>query len=697
MKNMLENEKNNLSFLLEIGTEDIPARFLSPALEQLRVNTEKILNEHYIGFSEIQTYGTPRRLAVIADGISPYQEDRVREVFGPSKKAAFDAEGNPTRAAQGFAQSQGVHVDTLVIKKKGKGEYVVAVIDEKGAQVKQIIPEVFQKIIFSMHFPKSMRWGNGDIRFARPIRWIMAIFDRETVQFDIDGIQSSNVTKGHRFLSPAGFQIKDVQRYKKLLAKNYVMVEREERETMILDQIENLLAPYNEKPVLDEDLLETVLNLVEYPVPVLGTFPQEYLILPRELLIIVMKDHQKYFAVENSDGQITNHFIVTSNTSQDNADIVRIGAERVIKARFEDARFYYEDDIKKKLAERVDELKKVTYQERLGSVYEKTERVISLAGVLAERINPSLREKVTRAALLGKADLITGVVREFPELQGVMGKYYAIHDGEGHDVGEAIEEQYLPSHSGGELPVTDVGSLLSMADKLDSVAAFFSIGLIPSGSEDPFALRRQALGIIAILLKRDYSINLQELVDVSLRPFSQEETSSRTSEQIMNFFLHRLETMLSDIGYSNDVIQSIIPLSPVIHFQDIVKRLDVLKTLKKQDDCIDFLAAIKRVNNILSETDLPPVEDGLLIEEAEKRLNEKISSIGSSLQDLIEKQDYEAALSILFSSTESINLFFDKVLVMDKDEKVRQNRLSLLNEVWKTASSFTDFSKLSST
>lgn len=688
---------NKASFLLEIGTEDIPARFLSPALRKLQENTEKILTEHYIRFSDIQTCGTPRRLAVIAGGVSPYQEDRIRQVFGPSKKAAFDADGNPTRAAHGFAQSQGIDVDALVIREKGKGEYVVAVIDEKGVPVKQIIHELFQKIIFSMHFPKSMRWGNGDIKFVRPIRWIMAIFDRETVQFHIDGIQSSNITKGHRFLSPAGFQIEDVQQYKKLLAKNYVIVEREERKKMILDQIENLLEPFSEKPVLDEDLLETVLNLVEYPFPVLGTFPQKYLMLPRELLIIVMKDHQKYFAVENSDDKITNHFIVTSNTSQDNADIVRIGAERVIKARFEDARFYYEDDIKKKLAERVDALKNVTYQERLGSVYEKTERVISLSETIAERINPSLREKVARAAFLGKADLITGVVREFPELQGIMGKYYAIYDGEEHDVAEAIAEQYLPSHSGGELPVTDVGSLLSIADKTDSIAAFFSIGLIPSGSEDPFALRRQALGIIAILLKRDYSLTLQELVEASIRPFPQVEMSTKISGQIMKFLLHRLEAMLSDIGHTNDVIQSMLSLSPFIYFQDLIKRLEVLEGQKKQDDYIDFLAAVKRVHNILSQTDLPTVEDGLLIEEAEKRLHEKIGKIRRSLQDLIAEQDYEAALSVLFSSAKSINLFFDKVLVMDKDEKVRMNRLSLLDEVWKTSSLFADFSKLSIT
>jgi glycyl-tRNA synthetase beta chain len=693
---MSGSTNNKSSFLLEIGTEDLPARFITPALLQLKENTESILRENYIRFTQIKTYGTPRRLTVIADGIPSVQEDRIREIFGPSKKAAFDENGRPTKAVKGFANSLGVNVEDLIIKSKDRGEYVVAVLEEKGLNVRQILPEIFKKIVLSIYLPKSMRWGNSNIRFVRPIRWITSLFDKEVICFEIDGIKSSNMTRGHRFLSPVTFQIKEIPSYKKLLANNYVIVDQEDRKRVIKEKTEKLLSSFNERPVDDPELLETVVNLVEYPDPVLANFSKEYLELPKELLITVMKGHQKYFAVEDNEGRITSHFIVVSNTYEKNSETVRIGAERVIKARFEDARFYYEEDIKKPLSERIEELKKVTFQERLGSLYDKTERLVSIAEFLGDKILPSLKQRLIRAAWLSKTDLITGVVREFPELQGVMGKYYTIHDGENREVAEALEEQYFPPHSGGRLPRTDTGAVLSIADKIDNIASFFTIGLTPTGSEDPFALRRQVLGIIAIILDKGYEIILKELVDKALENLSLIKGSKEARENILSFIENRLETVLSDHQYHPDLIQSIISLSTGIQLKEIKGRLNAIQKFMEKKEFGDFLTGIKRVHNIIPKKLIAGMEEEMLMEDAEKKLKEKLDYVKSELTIFLRDRKFDDALAILLSLTEPINNFFDKVLVMDKREEVKINRLALLNEIYRTVSTIADFSKLAS-
>ncbi len=693
----MPNTTDSASFLLEIGTEDLPARFLPSAIQQLEANAKTILENHHIKFSHVITYGTPRRLTVIVHGVPLMQEDRSKEVFGPPKQAAFDKKGNPTKAALGFAKSQGVNVKNLILKAKDKGEYVVAVVEDKGVSVKVLLPEVLHNIVLSLHLPKSMRWGNGTLRFIRPIRWLVALFDTETLNFEIHGIKSSNFTRGHRFLSPASFKITDIQSYKKLLGNNCVIVNHEERRAIIIDEMKTLLAPFDQKAVLDEELLDTVTHLVEFPVPVLGSFSTEYLNLPKELLITVMKGHQKYFAVENAEGNLTNHFVVISNTSEENAETVKIGAERVLKARFEDARFYFEEDKKKPLFERLDELRKVTFQEKLGSLYDKTERVASMSEFLSEKVSPSLRDSLHRAAFLAKTDLITGVVREFPELQGIMGKYYALHDSEHRDVAEALEEQYLPSHSGGRLPHTDVGSLLSIADKLDTITAFFSIGLKPTGSEDPFGLRRHALGIIAILLHNKYNINIKELVEKSIGNLKNIKEFHEAYEQILQFFESRIEPVFSDQGYSPDLVQSILSLSLNIQLSDVKERLDAIQKFKKHKFYNDFLTVIKRVNNILPKKTLPGCNPVLLREESEKQLKDHLDSVSSRLPDLLQDKKFAEAMDLFTSLTTPVNSFFDNVLVMDKNEEIKQNRLSLLNDIWKTLSSIADFSQLKET
>ena len=687
------------SLLLELGAEEIPARFLPPALTMLRDNTESILNEYLIAFSDIRTYATPRRLTVLVKGLPSMQKERVKEVFGPSRKAAFDESGNPTRAAAGFAQSQGVEVADLVIRNKDKGEYVAAVIRQEGLAVKDLLPEVLRKLVLSLSFPKSMRWGSGSLRFVRPLHWLLALLDGETIPFDIDGIRSGNITKGHRFLSPGSFAIKEIPSYVHLLENNYVVVDQDERRRRIETGIAAFASSVEGKAPKDEELLETVTYLVEYPAPVLCEFPVDYLSLPRELLITVMKGHQKYFAVEGEDGKLKNYFIVISNTKDENAETIKTGAERVIKARFEDARFYYEEDLRKPLKERIEELRRVTFHDRLGTLHDKTERIVALASYLAHRLCPDKVKVLERAAWLSKTDLITGAVGEFPELQGLMGRYYALNDGEGREVAEAILQQYLPAHSGDRLPETDEGAILSLSDKMDNIVSFFAIGLTPTGSEDPFALRRQALAVIAILMEKGYDISLRELIRFAQKNVSAD--SQDFPEEVLSFFVQRLEPLLSSQGYDIDMVQSVIHFvhTDATPLWEIRERIKAVKRFSAESTYNGFLLAIKRVTNIGIPTsvDLRPPRKELLREAQEKILYEELLNIKPSIQKLREEKKYYEALRLSSTLTRFINSFFDGVLVMDKRDEVKMNRFALLREIWSLTSPLADFSKLKET
>ncbi len=684
------------SVLLEIGTEEIPSRFLPNAIRDLRALAEKTLEEFRVDYADITVYATPRRLALTVIGIASTQKDVVREVFGPAKKAAFDDQGRPTKAASGFASSLGLPVSELSVKQKGKGEYVVAVMEEKGAETKAVLPDILKKIVLSLHFPKSMRWGNGSMAFVRPIVWILAVFGPEKIDFEIDGLRSDNQTRGHRFLSPAAFQIRDIPSYKQFLETNSVVLDQDRRRDLIVKSMTQLLQNSGREIVADEGLLETVTYLVEYPVPVLCNFDRTYLNLPKELLITVMKDHQKYFAVQDAAGNLTNSFIVISNTRAENAETVRIGAERVIKARFDDAKFYYSEDTAKPLADRVEHLADVTFHDELGSLLEKTGRIAAIAGYLAEKILPDAREKTIRAARLSKADLITGVVREFPELQGVMGKYYAGHDREDREVADALEEQYLPRSFGDRIPLSEIGAMVSLSDKIDNITSFFSINLIPTGSEDPFALRRQAMGIVSILLDRGYALSLKEIFDFALGNMKQVKSPGTVMEHIMNFMSQRTDFILSSAGYPQDIIRSVIHLSFGNPLLSITARIDALAGAQKEATFPDFLLAIKRVNNIVPKTVLPPAQTSLLLQDEEKNLYAAVGRAREALQPALERRDFSAALKAILPMTSPVNSFFDKVLVMDKKEEIRTNRLSLLRDVWEAVAPVADFTKFQS-
>ncbi len=683
--------------LLEIGTEEIPARFLPGALKSLKDIAASEFGRSRIGFGGIRTYATPRRLALLVDGVPGMQEGRVEEVFGPPKNAAFDENGKPTKAAVGFARSQGIKPEDLVIKKKGKGEYVVAVIEEKGLPVMEVLPEVLKKIVQSLHFPKTMRWGDGSMRFARPIHWVVAMLGDKTVDFELDGIKSGKLTWGHRFLSAEkdGVAVKDTDSYKEVLRKHYVIVDQDERRDLILKQAGALASSVSGTSAHDDELLSIVACLVECPVSVLGSFDEKYLELPDELLSSVMTGHQKYFPVKDAGGKLKNYFIVVSNTKEENADTVRVGSERVIRARFEDARFYYDEDRRTTLASRLEALRGVTFHDRLGTLYDKTTRNRTLAGSLAEGIRPETKDSVERAALLSKTDLVTGVVKEFPELQGVMGRYYALNDGEDPGVAQAIMEHYLPAFSGDRVPEGDVGALVGLADRLDNIAAFFSIDLKPTGSEDPFALRRQALAVMAILIDKGYQISVRRLIGAALEGLKGIGPED-IEREILRFFEQRLEGLLLDSkGYSLDLVQSVIGLSADAPLSEIIGRLDALQAFKKSHSAYnDFLMAIKRVRNITPEEELSPVDKALLKAEEERDLMRALESV-KAVEDMITESNYAGALERLLGLTGPVNNFFDKVLVMDEDMAVRGNRLALLKDIWATASALADFSKLS--
>ena len=678
--------------ILEIGTEEIPARFVPLLMDQLRGGIKKRLEEALIGHGEIECRGTPRRLILTVRDVSERQEGRSTVVFGPPRNVAFSEDGSPTKAALGFARSQGVDVSELKVLKKGKGEYVAVEKTEEGRPTRELLPELLRELILSLRSPKSMRWGNGSLRFVRPVHWIVATFNAEVMQFEIDGIRSSNRSRGHRFLAPREFETGSIENFYQKLTEHFVVSDQRERQSIIQRALKELSNSVGGRPVQDEELLQTVVYLIEYPQAVLCTFPEEYLKLPKELLVTVMKDHQKYFAIEDSTGNLLNSFVVISNTKQENSDAVREGAQRVIKARFEDARFYYEDDLKVPLEERLDELKGIVYQERLGSLYDKTERVRKIGLVLSEKTEAD-REKLKRAAILSKTDLVTGVVGEFPELQGFMGMHYALKAGEDPEVAKAIFEQYLPAHAKDRLPETLTGSTLSIADRIDNIVSFFSIGLKPTGSEDPLGLRRDAIAIISILKEKGFPLSLSDIIDTALKETTI-DISGLDREELISFFIQRLESMLSSEGFQHDTIKSLSPFMATLPLSQIIQRAEAIEEFRKRPHFADTLTALKRVFNILKDRTYGLVDEGILEKEEEKELYSATQRLSREIETLLKEGNYLEALERLSELKAPVDRFFDNILVMDRDERIKNNRLNLLSEIKRSVLLVADLSKL---
>ena len=685
--------------LIEIGSEEIPARFISKGLELLKEALTNFLDESSISYGSISEFATPRRLALLIDDVAVQQEDTTRIIRGLPKEMIRDEDGNYTKETTGFFKSNGIDINmgsaeldnipniTIEWPTKPKEKIIVRKKVEGRPSI-DVLAEGLPKLISSLKLPKSMRWGDSSLRYFRPIQWLLALLDKEVIPFELDGIKSGNISYGHRFLSPAADRIDDPSVYLSVLKRNNVIANCIVRKELISRGIKKIESSLNCRAIEDEELLETVTNLVEHPTPVLGNFEDKYLSLPKELLITVMRSHQKYFAMEDAEGNITSSFIVISNMNASINDTVKRGAERVLRARFEDAKFYFEEDQKNELYDYTEDLKKVIFQEKLGSVFKKAERIFSLSLFIAGKLNLSLNEELHRASMLCKADLVTGVVGEFPELQGYMGQIYASNSNNEIDVNvsSSILEHYLPRFPGDDLPKSKIGTILSLADKLDNIASFFYLDMIPSGSEDPFALRRQAAGIIHILRTIDYPDSLNSLIDASLKDLKPDEQQGAVlATRILIFFLQRLKGILLSEGHSHDVIDAVLaPLA--INLKDIKQRIDILTGLKKESRFPALVVAAKRVYNILKEDPDNEVNEGLFVEDAEKELFAAANNVKGELST----RDFGP----LFKLEKPIDIFFDDVLVMDNDEKIRNNRLALLSNVRELFNSLGDFSRI---
>lgn len=696
--------------LFEIGTEEIPAKFMPGILKQLKELAAAKMQELRIPFEDITVYGTPRRMAFIAGGVAETQADVVVEAKGPSVKIAY-VSGAPSKAAQGFARGQGVDVKDLVVR----DNYVYAVKHLAGQPVVELLPGLLTDILTSLSFPKTMRWADYEFRFVRPIRWMVALFGDQIIPVEICGVKSGKFSMGHRFmqqslkaaaesqgllsaaLSKVGnkvysalagvkgaVEIPSAGDYKKVMYDNFVMVDQDERRALILQQIKDLAAQNGGEAEINEDLLEEVNYLVEWPTALCGKFEEKFLSLPKECVITPMREHQRYFPVLDEDGNLLNKFITVRNGGSEHLDIVTHGNERVLRARLSDAEFFFNEDRATKLEDRLEKLKTVSFQEGLGNMYDKSERLVKMAEMLRFAINtPVDEEELRRCALLCKTDLVTGMVIEFTELQGVMGREYALLDGEKPEVATGIFEHYLPRFAGDALPATTIGCIVGIGDKLDNICATFSRGLAPTGSQDPYALRRQALGVINILLDANYHISLAKIIagTLYLLDIKPEETG-KLVPQIMEFFKQRLRNLLMDQGIRYDVIDAVFADKRNDDMVDLAVRCKALAAYVEAGNAEPLVQVSVRVSNLCKKIEKEVAISGALFkDESENKLHEVVAAVSKEIIPEIVLYDYTAVLKAGEKVIEPVNTFFDNVMVMDEDENVKNNRLAMLEEV----------------
>ncbi|MEN6317995.1 MAG: glycine--tRNA ligase subunit beta [Syntrophaceae bacterium] len=681
--------------LLEIGTEEIPAAFLPKTIKDMNEIIRRELSNKYIGHGDIKTMATPRRLCLCVANVAGKQEDQVIEKMGPAKKVAFDENGNPTKAAVGFAAGQGIAVGELEIVTTEKGEYICARKKITGENTTSLLPDILKKLITSIPFKKSMRWSDLDIRFARPIHWILAIYGDETIPFVIGNISSGDRSYGHRFMSSKSFKVKNLKDYVANCKKHFVIVDPEERRKIILEEAEKTANTVNGSIFYTEDLLETVTFLTEYPSAVCGSFNPEYLKLPKEVLTTSMISHQKYFPVVNDTGNLLPYFITINNTLSRDPSVVARGNEKVIRARLSDAKFFFDEDQKTPLDHHFEKLNQVVFHTQLGTSYEKVMRFRKLAQYITEQINPSLKDTVDRAAILAKADLETQMVYEFAELQGIMGREYALLAGEKPVVAKAIYEHYLPIAAGGELPETDEGAIISIADKIDTIVGFFGVKLIPTGTADPYALRRQAIGVINIILNKLYPLNLKNMIEesVSILGDKLKRPHEEVMAEVLEFFKGRFENQLISQEHPYDVVDAVLETGA----SDIVRsfrKIEAMETFKTHADFEPLAIAFKRVGNIVKDFKNGSVDSSKFETDEERSLHTAFLNTRNSVVRYIEKDDYQSALIELAALRKPVDDFFNNVLVMAKDDAIRFNRLSLLREISNMFHMIADFSKI---
>jgi glycyl-tRNA synthetase beta chain len=689
----------NNKYLLEIGAEELPARLINSALEQLGDSTRKVLENERIKYENIELYATPRRLVLIIDGLNEKQDTIEETVKGPAKRIAYDNQGNPTKALEGFMKGQGIELEQISIREHNSEEYIYGNVIKEGKHTEMVLAENMANIIKSIVFPKSMKWGGKNLRFARPIRWIVSLFNDRIVSFDLEGIPVGNRTNGHRFLGRKNIEIKSVDEYFDVLKDNYCIVDQKKRKEIIKYGSEKLAKEKGGNVLLDEELLDEVTNIVEYPTPIIGRIKEEYLKLPKDVIITPMKEHLRFFPVVNDKNRLLPYFITVRNGNEEHIETVIRGNEKVLGARLEDAKFFYYEDIDVPLENYVEKLKYIVFQEKLGTLYDKTIRVQKLAIKIGEylEVGEETRKNIERAAYLSKADLVTKMVDEFTELQGKMGMEYAKQSGENEIVSAAIYEQYLPRFAGDELPTTTAGAILSIADKLDSIVGSFAIGIQPTGSQDPYGLRRQALGIINVILDKKLNLNLGDIIDFALYIYVEENglvfDYKSVKGDIIQFFNGRIKNMFIDMGIRYDIVDGVISTG-IDDAYDLKIRADKLNEYLNKEGLTEVLSTFNRVINLAEKSKSTEVKRDLLVEEEEIELYEAFNSIEEKVLAWLNKKEYAKALEQFIVLKEPVDNFFDHVMVMVEDESIRENRLNLLGKISKTMLMICDLSKL---
>jgi glycyl-tRNA synthetase beta chain len=681
------------TLLYEIGTEEMPAQYMPGILANYKELAETKLKEARIPFAEVKVYGTPRRMAFIASEVADRQEDVTTESKGPSLKIAFDASGAPTKAAQGFARGQGVDVKDLI----SRDGYVYAVKHTEGKATESLLPGIFDDILHSLSFPKTMRWADYEFGFVRPFHWMVALLDDKVIPVEANDVKSGNQTRGHRFLSNHLITIPTADAYVKTMEDNFIIVDVDKRREMIRKQIMELGEKEGGHTAISPDLLEEVLYLVEYPTALCGHIDEDYLKLPKEAVITPMRDHQRYFPVLDDNGNLLPRFITVRNGNSEHLDIVTHGNERVLRARLDDAVFFFKGDRKKSLEAHREALHNVAFQRGLGNMYEKTERLRKLTADLLKATGIAADAKaLDRAAMLSKADLVTGMVTEFTELQGIMGREYALLDNEGQTVAQAIGEQYLPAFAGDELPKSNEGRILAVADKLDNIVATFSRGEAPTGSQDPYALRRQALGILNIVVDGGLHFPLRAAIAETLKNLPiKVDNEAKLIDDVVDFFAQRTKNMLLDKGVRYDIVDAALGAENRDDLADVFTAADALTAYLGEAQAADSIQAFTRVENITKNNNVTDaVKPELLKEAAEKALYEAVEKNKEAAETALKERRFADVLKTNDALAAPVNKFFDDVMVMDKDEAIKHNRLALLGEVKRLVNSVADMSQL---
>ncbi|RDH82821.1 MAG: glycine--tRNA ligase subunit beta [endosymbiont of Galathealinum brachiosum] len=684
--------------LIEIGTEELPPKALNKLSDAFASGIESGLKEAGVNFEKIKTYASARRLAVLIDSVEESQADRNVEKLGPAVKAAYDKDGNPTKAAMGFARGCGVEVADLATTDTDKGERLVFRIEEIGKPTVEIVPDIVSQSLAKLPIPKRMRWGDSNAEFVRPVHWVVLLFGKDVIKTEILEIKSGRESRGHRFHHPEIINLQTPDEYvSRLKSPGYVMVDRDERLKYVKEQAEAAAKKLGGEALIDENLLQEVSGLVEWPVAVSGDFDKEFLEVPAESLISSMQDHQKYFPVIDKKGDLLPHFITISNIESKDEKKVKEGNERVIRPRLGDAKFFWEQDNKKKLEDHIESLNKVVFQNKLGSVGDKSRRVASIAEAIAEDLSENT-DFAKRAGLLSKCDLMTEMVCEFSDLQGIMGRYYAINDGEPAEVADALDEQYMPRFAGDKLPAGKTGQIVSLADKLDTLLGIFAIGQKPTGEKDPFALRRAALGSLRILIECKLDLDLKVLLGYATKAYGEKVEGEKAIDEVINFMLDRLKVYYTSQNITVDVYDAVIALKPT-RPMDFDKRMHAVNEFRELEEADSLAAANKRIGNILKKIEgtLPnTIEQNLLQETAEKNLNDQLQKMSAKVTPKLDSGDYSDALKQLASMRDPIDAFFDQVMVMADDDALKNNRIALLNQLHSMFIKAADLSRLQS-